>query len=226
MVIFVQIKPTNMKLLLPAFILTVLGFALTFSSCKSSGTKPVLFCDTACLKDTIRFTGGHPLQPFIAIGPKDCKGDSLIWGHVAMGTRKTGFDYPDAKLNKDFVKAIFNDTSFAYLLFNDCATGRGYQIKVYFNSKDFKTRSSAINSIDPKFSVADGLVAFTDRGNIYVENVKTGKEEMMTFREKIDIDYDAIHEFIDSVNITPTRIWVKVKLKEGWKEIEKNISLD
>ena len=43
----------------------------------------------------------------------------------------------------------------------------------------------------------------------------------MTFGEKLDIDYDDIHKHIDSVNITDTRIWVKVKVGEEWKELEK-----
>ena len=41
----------------------------------------------------------------------------------------------------------------------------------------------------------------------------------------IGADHDAIHESIDSVNITPTRIWVKVKIDNEWKEMEKNIIL-
>jgi len=41
-----------------------------------------------------------------------------------------------------------------------------------------------------------------------------------------DLDYDAMHEFIDSVNITPTRVWAKVLMDNKWKEIEKNITLE
>ena len=87
-------------------------------------------------------------------------------------------------------------------------------------------RSSGINNIDPKFSVADNLVVFTDRGNIYVEEPATGKKAMMTFGQATEMDYDAIHETLDSVNVTNTRIWVKIKLDGKWKEIEKNITLE
>ena len=48
----------------------------------------------------------------------------------------------------------------------------------------------------------------------------------MTFGEKLEIDYDDIHQHIDSVNVTNTRVWVKVKAAEGWKEIEKKIVLE
>jgi len=84
-----------------------------------------------------------------------------------------------------------------------------------------------LNKFDPKFSVEDGLVAYTDRGNIFVEEMATGKTAMMTFGKMIaDLDYDAMHEFIDSVNITPTRVWAKVLMDNKWKEIEKNITLE
>ena len=49
----------------------------------------------------------------------------------------------------------------------------------------------------------------------------------MTFGAHIkDLDYDAIHQFIDSVNVTNTRIWVRVKIDNEWKELEKNITLE
>jgi hypothetical protein len=49
---------------------------------------------------------------------------------------------------------------------------------------------------------------------------------MMTFGKMLaDLDYDAMHEFIDSVNISPTRIWARVLMDKQWKEIEKSIEL-
>lgn len=210
------------------FFVPVAAMVLAFSlgSCKSSSGGPKTLCDTACLKDTIKFTGDHPLQPFVYIIPKDCKGDSIVWSYKGMGNRKTKFDYPDAKLNKDFVRCIFKDTGYAYLLFNDCATSRGFQVKLpYDKNQSFAMRTSGINNIDPKFSISDNLLAYTDRGNIYIEEIATGKKAMMTFGEKLDIDYDAIHEFIDTVNVTNSRIWVKVNLKAGWKVLEKPITL-
>ena len=211
-------------LLLPA-IAVVLGFS--FGACKSSSV-PKPFCDTACLKDTLKFSGDHKLQPYIYITAKDCTGDSLIWSYNGMGyNRKTKFDYTTVKLNKDYVRCLFKDTAFAYILFNDCATGRGFQIKLPFDKKqNFTMKTSGINNLDPRFSISDNLLAYTDRGNIYVEDFLTGKKAMMTFGEKLDIDYDAIHEHIDSVNVTNSRIWVKVKIKEEWKELEKKIVLE
>lgn len=194
---------------------------------KSAGTPPLL-CDTTCFSDTLKFTGEHKQKPIVWLTANDCKGDSLVWSYSGMeSNRKTKFDYPDAKLNKNFVRCLFKDIDFAYVLFNDCATGRGYQIKLPFDKKEsFVMKTSGINNIDPKFSIADNLVVNTDRGNIYLEDIATGKKAMMTFGEKLDIDYDAIHDHIDSVNITNTRIWVKVKTAAGWKELEKNIIME
>ncbi len=130
------------------------------------------------------------------------------------------------KLNKDNVSCFIKDTSYAWLAFNNCSTGRGYLLKIPYNKKDgLGMKTSALNKFDPKFSVAEGLVAYSDRGNLFVEDMATGKTAMMTFGSRMEIDYDAIHETIDSVNITPTRIWAKVKAGNEWKTFEKNIEL-
>ena len=210
-------------------IVIVLFFALASGSCGSSKSKS--FCDTTCLKDTIKFSNEtDPLKPYVYISAKNCNADTLIWSYEGMGVNRK-MDLPDlvgavVKLNKDFVRCIINDTSYAWLMFNDCSNSRGYLLKLPFDKKkNISRKSSAINSIDPKFSVADGLVAYTDRGNIFIEEIKTGKSAMMTFGQMLDTDYDAIHKTIDSVNITSTRVWVKIKIENEWKALEKNITL-
>ncbi len=227
MVIFVTTSNYKKMKLFLAFAIALI-FAFSMGSCKSSSKSPKLFCDTTCLKDTLKFAGEHKMKPIVYLTANNCNGDSLIWSYDGMeSNRKTKFDYPDAKLNKDFVRCVFKDIDFAYILFNDCATGRGFQIKLPFDKKQsFTMKTSGINNIDPKFSITDNLLAYTDRGNIYLEEIATGKKAMMTFGEKLDIDYDAIHEHIDSVNITNSRIWVKVKIKDSWKELEKKITLE
>lgn len=219
-----------MKLLVAPAIAIVLILSIT--GCKSSSSEgPVLFCDTACLKDTIKFNGDFTLKPYVYISARDCRADSLIWSYKGMGiNRKTGFTYllnNSVSINKDYIRCVFNDTSYAWLLFNDCTTGRGYQLRLPFNkTADIGRKSSGINNIDKKFSISDNLVVNTDRGNIYVEDMITGKKAMMTFGQKLDIDYDAIHEYIDSVNITNSRIWVKILVDKKWVEKEKNITLE
>lgn len=217
-----------MKLFIPAMALLL---TVSFYGCKSSSADgPKSFCDTACLKDTLKFTGSHPLKPSVFITAKDCMPDSIIWTYKGLGAnRKTGFTYllgTTVHINKDVIKAYFRDTAVGYVLFNDCSTGRGFQIKLPFDKKqNFSLKSSGINGFDPKFSIADNLLVNTDRGNIYVEDMNTGKTAMMTFGEKLDIDYDAIHEYIDSVNVTNDRIWVKILINKKWEEKEKKITL-
>jgi hypothetical protein len=213
------------------FIIPAIAIILAISTqgCKSSGADtPKLFCDTACFKDTLKFTGDQKEKPTVWLTANACKGDKLVWTYNGMGAeRKTTFDYPDVKLNKNFVRCIFKGIEFAYIVFNDCATGRGYQVKLPFDkTQSFVMKTSGINNIDPKFSVSDNLLAYTDRGNIFLEEITTGKKASMTFGEKIDIDYDVIHNHIDSVNITNTRIWVKVKIGDNWKELENKITLE
>jgi hypothetical protein len=217
-----------MKLfLIPALAISLL--AISFGACKSPGAAKT-FCDTACLKDSIKFTGDYKLKPYVYISASNCMADSIIWSYTGMGVNKkeavSYFAGREVHINKGFVKCFFKDTAWAMLQFNDCATGRGYQLKLPFNDREsIGRKSSAINNFDPKFSISDNLVAFTDRGNIFVEELATGKTGQLTFGKGLEIDYDAIHETIDSVNITSTRIWAKVKIDNQWKELEKTIIL-
>lgn len=202
-----------------------------FVACNSSSSGPKVFCDTVCLKDTLKFTGSHSTNPTVQISVKNCLPDTIIWSYKGMeADRKTGFTYligATVNVNKDYIKCYFKDNEYVWVLFNDCVTGRGFQIKLpYDKSANFGLKSSGINGLDPKFSVADNLIVNTDRGNIYVEEVSTGKKAMMTFGEKLDIDYDYIHDHIDSVNVTNNRIWVKILINKQWVEKEKNIVLE
>ncbi len=215
------------------FIIPLLAIAIAFSSgsCKSSSSTPKTFCDTACLNDSIKFSGDHKLKPYVYISASNCQADTLVWSYNGMGVnRKVGladFLNTTVYLNKEYVRCFFQDTAYAWLLFNDCSNGRGYSLKLPFNkANDIGRKSSNINNLDKKFSIADNMVAYTDRGNIFVEDMGTGKKAMMTFGENLDIDYDAIHDYIDSVNVTNSRIWVKVMVNKQWKEMEKKIVLE
>lgn len=213
--------------------LIVLAFAALMAagagSCKSE-EGPKTFCDTTCLKDSIKFTSNSKLHPYVYISAKNCLPDSLVWSYSGMGVnRKTGFTYlfgATVNLKKDYIRCVINDTSYAWLLFNDCSTGRGFQLKLpYDKNQNFSIKTSGINNLDPKFSIDSSLVVNTDRGNLYVEDLMTGKKAMMTFGQKLDIDYDAMHEYIDSVHITPQKIWARVKIDKAWKDLEKTIEL-
>lgn len=214
-------------------LLLLLAVSLTslLLSCNGSTKGPATFCDTTCFNDSIKFKGSHETNPTVAISMKNCLPDTISWSHEGLETkRKTGFTYligATVKVNKDFVQVKFKDNEYAWVLFNDCFTGRGFQIKLpYDKTAKFSLKSSGINSLDPKFDIAENLIVNTDRGNIFVEDAYTGKKAMMTFGQKLDIDYDALHEYIDSVNITNDRIWVRIKVDNAWVEKEKKIVLE
>jgi len=217
-----------MKIIL--LLLTSASIALAFTACKSAGGPPS-FCDTICLKDSMKFIDeSHELKPYVFISASNCNADSVTWSYSGLGTNKkmgiADLVGVQVKLNPKAVSCFIKDTSYAWLAFNDCSNGRGYLLKFPFNKRDALDRkSSAINSFDPKFAVESGLIAYSDRGNLFVEDMATGKKAMMTFGQRIEIDYDAIHDYIDSVNVTPTKIWAKVKIGNEWKEMQKTVEL-
>ena len=196
---------------------------VVLSACNNSATTKKTFCDTTCMRDSVKFIdNNHPLKPYVVISAKNCQGDTLTWGFVGQN-KNIQFNY---RLNKDYTRCIIKDTSFALLMFNTCENGRGYFMRFSFGKKaSFKRSTTAINNFDPKFVVSDSLLAYTDKGNIFVEDITTGKKAMMTFGKQLDFDFDAIHETLDSVNIGANRVWAKVKVDDEWKVLEKNITL-
>ena len=213
---------------------TIFLFAISamLFSCGSKQEEPKPFCIAPCQEDTIKFKDErHKLQPYLYIKANNCGPDSVIWSYSGLGFNRK-FPFEDFgghkfKLNPSHMSVYFNDTSSIWWLFNDCSNGRGYFAKIPFNkSLSINRTGRALNKFDPKFAVADGLAAHTDKGNLFVEEMATGKKAMMTFGQELaDFDPDAVHESIDSVNITPTRIWAKVMINKKWTPIEKNITL-
>ena len=210
-------------------ITTMVIFACGGNDKKAVAAK--LFCDTTCLQDTIKFKKeDHKLKPYLYITAKNCLPDSVIWSYSGLGfNRKYPFETFGLKkfhLNKDYMTTYFADTSYIWVLFNNCENGRGYLAKINFNkSKSIIRSGRALNKFDPKYVVADGLAAYTDKGNIFVEEMATGKTAEMTFGKLLEIDDDYLHDHIDSVNITPTRIWAKVMIDKQWTPLEKNVTL-
>ena len=212
-------------------IILLLAIVTAFcTSCNNSG-KGKTFCDTTCNSDTIKFSGSEPFNQAVAISIKDCEPDSLKWTHKGLLNERQilfrQFVTQSVRLNKSAISSAFQDTTNVWLAFNDCITGRGYIFKLpYRTGNQITTISGALNSFDPKFSVDPDLRAYTDRGNIYVVDVTTGKEAQMTFKKEYEMDFNNIHKSIDTINITKQRIYVKLIDKDG-NEIpfEKKIDL-
>src|SRR5437773_12166975 len=85
------------------------------SSCNNeSGNAGHIFCDTACMKDSMKFIKDESkLKPFVLIKAKDCNADTLKWGRIGV-RRAIEFHY---RLNKDYTRCFFNDTAYAWLIF-------------------------------------------------------------------------------------------------------------
>jgi hypothetical protein len=199
-------------------------------SCNNNGKTSGSVCDTLCKSDSVKFKGSDNWNQSLAISLKDCRPDTLKWTHGKLKTTRqiqlSDFIGQDIKLNPTAVSAAFQDTTCAWLAFNDCVTGRGYIIKLPYNkSNGIQKITGALNKFDHRFSVADDLLAYTDRGSIYVVDGNTGKQVMMTFKEEYPIDFNDIHKVLDSINVTRSRIYVKL-IKNGQEvPIEKQISL-
>src|SRR4030095_5420077 len=114
--------------------LILLSFAFIILSCgnkNSSGAK-TSFCDTACMKDSLKFVeDNNPLKPYVYVSAKNCSGDTLTWGYSGQN-KNILFNY---RLNKDYARCIIKDTAFALLIFNTCENGRGYFLKLSYNKK-------------------------------------------------------------------------------------------
>ena len=208
--------------------------AILLLNCKNNdeatGSTTQAFCDTTCTTDTFLFTGTHKMEPFVSITVDNCTADTLTYGHGGLSVSRQ-MHLPTTlghlvRLNKSALDVYFKDTSYAWLKFNDCTNGRGYLMKLPFNKKEsVRKMSSAVNSFDKKFVVPEDFVAYLDYSTIYVENMATGKSELMTFKERYDMDFNDVHKIVDSVNISHDRIFVQL-IKEGKPvQIEKNISL-
>jgi hypothetical protein len=205
--------------------------AICFSSCKNGGDSNKTFCDTTCNGQTITLDGNSAFKQIVTLSMKDCNPDTLSWTHGRAGVNRQiqlpEFLNKKIKVNASSINAGFQDTSIVWLAFNDCITGRGYLLKLpYSKSQSIEKMSGALNGFDHKFSIDPDLRAYTDRGNIYVVNVNTGKTAQMTFKEEYkDMNFDDIHKVVDTINVTKQRVFVRLLKNGNEVPFEKKIEL-
>lgn len=212
-------------------LIAIIAFSVTSCSNNSSSTVKT-YCDTTCLNDTLKFNGGHPKwKQWLNISMKNCNPDSMKWTYEGAHSLRTAafsdYGVPNIRINKSNINVAFQDTAAIWVSFNDCATGRGYLFELpYRSGKNTVKTSAALNSIDKKFSIDPDLRAYTDRGNIFVVNVTNGMTAQMTFKENYaDMDFNDIHKTIDTINVTKSRIYVKLLKENKEVPLEKNVSL-
>ncbi len=216
-------------------IILILAASSFFVSCNNSSTGTT-FCDTTCTSNEITFNGDDYFKQELTLKLNKCAGDSITWTHGKTFSRtqiylpeflKQGGEMNHIKMNKNAISCAFQDTTMIWLSFNDCKTGRGYLLKLPYEGRaKMQKITGALTDFDPKFSIDPDLRAYTDRGNLYVANVKTGKEESMTFQKEYDIDFNEIHKSVDTVNVTKQKMYIKLLDKNGNEKVfEKNIQL-
>ncbi len=219
-------KNKNMKLLSITFVIAILVFISCTNQSKEATAVP--FCsDTTCITEPILVKSDASGKPFIKISFKDCGIDSVHWEKGGMGSIKdiifSEFIEKPVRPVQQFLTTEIIDGKYAWVKFNDCTTGRGYVLKLSFDKEGATSKfTSAINNFDPKFKVEEGLVAYYDNTFIYVEDQKTGQiaKQLLTDTGVTDINYDDVHSLIDSVNITKTNIYAKLKVQD--KEVIHN----
>jgi len=209
---------------------SIAALLLAITSCSnSSDSTAKTFCDTACNSDSLHFKGENKLNPVVSIGLRDCKADSVMWTHDLAGGKMFSLREDlgqDVYLNKSAIDAYFKDTSYVWLQFNDCKTGRGYLMKLpYSKSEDRRKITGAFTKFDPKFSIAPNLIVFTDRGSVFVENLENDNKATMSFDKPYDIDFNKLHEMVDSVHVTKDRIFVQMIRDGKTVPYEKKVNL-
>lgn len=218
-----------MKFLPIIITFSVLTILVACDNQSAESVSPI--CDTACLKDSIAFKKDHRLNPYVYLTAKDCFPDSIIWSHDALeSNRKMEFNTlvnQPVYINSAAIDCFIKDTSYAWLKFNDCKTGRGYLMKLPFSKGgDLSNYTSALNDFDPKFEIAEGLICYADYTFIYVEDMATGKtEKVLMHDQELKINWNNIHETFESVTVTRNKIEANIIVDGNKKKLEKNISL-
>lgn len=219
-----------MKLLNIAFVLLI----LVLTGCgggETTDNAAKTFCkDSSCMTEPIKVTSEAPGKPFVNVVFKDCKIDTIHFeksGGVKSDIIFAEFIPNEIRPTKDAFKIDMIEGKHAWMRFNDCATARGYALKLAFDGKGTTQKlTTALNNFDPKYKVADGLVAYYDNTFIYVQDMVSDKkaQQLLTDVGVRKHDVNDPHSLIDSLNITRENIYAKI-LFEG-KTIEHNKSLE
>jgi len=215
-----------MKLFNIASVLLILILA-GCGGAETTETAAKTFCkDSSCMADPIKVTSNAPGKPFVNVTFNDCKIDSIHFektGGVKSDIVFAEFIPNEIRPTNDAFKIDMIEGKHAWMRFNDCPTGRGYALKLAFDGKGTTQKlTTALNNFDPKYKVADGLVAYYDNTFIYVQDMVSDKkaQQLLTDVGVRNHDVNDPHSLIDSLNITKENIYAKI-LFDG-KTIEHN----
>ena len=189
--------------------------AATIASCGGENKETVSaapFCsDTSCIADPIITELG---KAKVQVVFNNCTIDSIHWTNNGAKAQQSivfkEYIGREIKVSKEKIKVIVNDDKYAWLVANDCATGRGFVVKMPFTKEGTLGKyASALTNFDPKFKLEDGLVAYYDNTFIYVQDMATQKvaKTLLSDVGVRNINFDEAHSVVDSVNITKSNIF-------------------
>ena len=218
-----------MKKISTALIVLTAAIASCGGENKESAAAAVSFCsDTTCISEPIIAENGKAKLQVVF---NNCTIDSIHWTNNGAAAQQSivfkEYIGKDIKVSKQKLKVVLNDEKYAWLIANDCATGRGYVIKMPFTKEGTLAKyKSALTGFDPKFKVEDGLVAYYDNTFIYVQDMTTQKvaKTLLSDVGVRNINFDEAHSVVDSVNITKTDLFAILNL-DG-KPTEKKATLE
>lgn len=211
-------------------VMGLLILVLLVSACSSEEPKPVTLCEKPCVSDTLYYTlKDHKYEPYVKLVPSNCLIDTVIWSSKLIPTKRkihlsTSLELIPA-VDKSTVRCYIVDTNYAYVIFNDCLTRRGFWLKLPLGEKGTTEQSvSALNPADPRYSVEEGLICYKANNTVYVEEILTGKKATVEVPSP-KFEFNTMYEVIDSIHVTRGRLYMN--LKDGSKEVpfEKTITL-
>src|SRR5215218_4578058 len=111
------------------FLFLLLSVTFLFACGNKSSHTGITFCDTTCNSDTLKFTSDQKLKPRVIVSLRNCRADSITWTHDAMPANRQihvgTFLNSLVRINRSALSCYIKDTSYVWLTFNDCITGRG-----------------------------------------------------------------------------------------------------
>ena len=217
-----------MKIITSLSLVAVLAFSWT-SNGKNTASAPL--CDTTCNTDSFLFNGNNKLHSFVSLNQKGCVADTLAWSHDKMESKQkmlmAALLDTTVRINKAALSCVIRDTSYAWLTFNDCISGRGYLLQMFYSDEGrIKKFTSALNSYDKKFVVDDSIRAYCDYSAIYAVNINTGKKVALYYKGELKkMNFNNLHETIDSINFSRTRLFAVMKRNGNTEQLEKTVKL-
>lgn len=208
----------------------LLAIVVLVASCNSKEAGPATLCDKPCVSDTLNFTlQGNEFEPYVKLIPGNCLVDTVVWSSKVIPSKRkihlsTILGMIPA-IDKSTVKCYIKDTSYAFLLFNDCLTRRGFWLKLSLGqTEEIEKSLSAFNTADPRYSIEEGLICYKANNTFFVQEIMTGKKASVDLPSPT-LEFETMYDVVDSVNVSRGRLFLNLKKGSKTTAFEKSIEL-